>query len=199
VLQYRVCSWHLLEIVSQARKCSRKLLSDSANGVAQNPGNVGDREVVKISKKKDLLFVAGKTRQGRENQSGIVFGGRIECRSIGDSRDEDEAFFRAGAVGGCAAGYGEKPSAEGIRVAEPGELVIGLYEGVLRDVLGGVVVAEDGPGSGMDVAFISPNKAGVSIAMTGKYLAYKIVVGLHGLGFQSHHIHIDETQRYFAA
>jgi len=175
------------------------LLSDSSDGTAQNRSGVVNGEVVEIAKQKDLLFVARKAGQGSEYESGIIFGRRIKRCDIGKSGDENEPLFSASAVRGRVADDGEKPSAEGMWCTGLGKLMIGFNEGVLRDVLGGVMVAEDGPGCGMDMAFIAADKSTVSIATTGEYLAYQMLVGLQCLDFQGRHIQLDENRRCFTA
>jgi hypothetical protein len=102
-------------------------------------------------------------------------------------------------VGCRAADNGEDPGAEQTRAPERGEVVVGLNERLLGDVLCGVVVMENGPGSGMDMVFVAPNEVGIGIPIAGQNFADKMVVGLHGAGFESWHIHRDEGGRDFAA
>jgi hypothetical protein len=88
-------------------------------------------------------------------------------------------------------------------------LAIGFDKSFLRNVLGGMVVAEDAPGHGMHLAFITPHQGGVGVAITSQHRADKLVVALHAwdglLGldfqwdFQRRHILIDERRSSFAA
>ena len=124
-----------------------------------------------------MLFAVGKACDGREDESGVFFRGRIKRRCLGQIRDENETTFTAGAVDGCAADDGQEPGAEPARGPELGEFGVGFNERLLGYVLGGLVVAEDGPGSGMDMVFIAPDEVGVGIAVTGQDVANEIVVG----------------------
>jgi hypothetical protein len=90
---------------------------------------------------------------------------------------------------------GQEPGAKGPRSPESGELGVGFNERFLRCVLSGLVVAEDAPGGGMDMALVAPNEIGIGLASAGEHFADEMIVGLHRLWFERRHIYLDDGRR----
>jgi hypothetical protein len=105
----------------------------------------------------------------------------------------------AGEIRSRAAGDGKEPWPQGAGSAERGKLAICFDKRLLGRVLGGVVVAEDRPGGGMDDTLVASNDVRVSLTVAAENRADESFVGLRRARFQCHHIQIDEDRGHFAA
>ena len=73
---------------------------------------------------------------------------------FGESRGGG-GIFSAGEIDGGAAGVGDQPIGDVGGGSEGGEFGESLDEGFLGNVLGGMVIAEDAPGDGVDLALVA--------------------------------------------
>jgi len=144
------------------------------------------RPVLDVGEEDDLALNRRQSRERREESSAEVCAleradrlGRLARQGLVD-RHEAAPTNRAESVQGLAMDDGEQPGGKAGRVSAGGKLVVGVHEGLLRDVVGLGGVAEDGERARECGASVASHKRRERVVISRECAEYQLFVGQLG-------------------
>jgi len=157
------------------------------DGDARGRGNAVVRPVLDVRKQHDLTLNRGEPRECREQTGAQV--GALQCpdRCVAAcgwnlliERDESPPADRSQPVERPPLDDREQPGGESIGVSAGGELLEGVHEGLLRDVVGVRGVAKDAEGARQRCAAVASNQRRERVVLPSQCSANQLVVARFG-------------------
>ena len=157
------------------------------DGDAGGGGDAVVRPVLDVRQQHDLTLNRGEPRERREElctQVGALqrLNGRVPARGGNCliERNESAAADRSKPVERASLDDREQPGGESIGVSAGGELLEGVHEGLLRDVVGVGGVAEDAEGAREGGAAVAPYQRRERLVFSGQSSMNQLLVAQFG-------------------
>ena len=157
------------------------------DGDAGRGGDAVVRPVLDVCQQYDLTLNRSEPRERREEPCAQVgalqrLNGRVAARGRNCliERNESAAADRSEPVERASLNDHEQPGGESVGVSAGGELLEGVHEGLLRDVVGVGRVAEDGEGAREGGAAVASYQRRECLVFSGQSLVDQLLVAQFG-------------------
>jgi len=157
------------------------------DGDARRRGNAVVRPVLDVREQHDLTLNRGEALEGRQQAGAQV--GALQCpdgcvAACGGNpfiqRHETPPAYRPQPVERASLDDREQPGGESIGVSAGGELLEGVHEGLLRNVVGVRGVAKDAEGARQRCAAVASNQRRERVVLPSQCSVNQLVVARFG-------------------